>query len=188
MKRWLKRITPSRQDISGQKYLRVFSRQLQDPNLWHLNRRSVSGACAVGFFVMYLPPVGQMAVAAAFAIVLRVNLPISVALVWLTNPLTMPAMYYGAYRLGSWILGRPATATFDLTFWLEWHNWIEMLAPLTVGSLACGVLGAFLAYFGVQGLWRWHLIRQIRRRRARLARDPGALPPAAGTGRDIQPF
>ena len=36
----------------------------------------------LGLFVMFLPPVGQMFIAAAAAIWLRVNLPISVSLVF----------------------------------------------------------------------------------------------------------
>lgn len=173
MKHFFKRITPDKHQLSGQKHLRIFGNLLQDPNLWHLNRRSVSGAFAVGLFVMYLPPMGQMVIAAAAAILLRVNLPISVALVWLTNPLTIPPMYYGSYVLGSWILGRP-TAAFEVDFWLEWRNWLEIIAPLTVGGLVCGAICSATGYLTVQGLWRWNLLRQIRRRRSRLreARRP----------------
>ena len=54
---------------------------LQDPALWYLNRRSVAGAFAIGMFVMYLPPLGQLLIAVAGAIAFRVNFPISVALV-----------------------------------------------------------------------------------------------------------
>lgn len=148
------------------KHLRVFGKLLHDPNLWHLNRRSVSGAFAVGMFVMYLPPLGQMLIAAAGAIALRVNLPISVALVWTTNPVTIPPMYYFAYLVGTWILGTPATS-LNLEFWLEWHNWLDLLAPLTVGCMVCATVCSALSYFVVRGLWRWNLVRRIRMRRAR---------------------
>jgi len=172
VKKWLKQVTPDRGKIHGHKHLRVFGNLLHDPNLWHLNRRSVSGAAALGLFVMYLPPVGQMLVAAAGAIALRVNLPIAVSLVWITNPITMPPMYYFSYRLGAWLLGRdPHIDAFEMKFWLDWHNWVDILIPLTVGSLVCGIACAALGYFAVQAIWRWKLMRQIRKRKERLRRS-----------------
>jgi uncharacterized protein (DUF2062 family) len=166
VKRFLKRMTPDRTRIREHRHLRLFGNLLQDPNLWHLNRRSVSGAFAVGLFVMYLPPLGQMLIAAAGAIVFRVNLPISAALVWITNPLTIPPMYYFAYLVGTWIVGEPVRA-LDLEFLLEWRNWLNLLAPLTIGCLACATFLSALGYLTVQGIWRWNLVRQIRLRRAR---------------------
>jgi uncharacterized protein (DUF2062 family) len=166
VKRWLKRLAPDRAKIREHKHLRLFGELLQDPSLWHLNRRSASGAFALGLFVMYLPPLGQMLIATAGAITFRVNLPISVALVWVSNPLTIPAMYYFAYLVGSRILGVPSQP-LDLGFWLEWRNWLTLLAPMTVGCLVCGAVCSALGYFAVQGLWRWRLLRQIRLRRER---------------------
>ncbi len=166
VKKWLKQIAPDRQAIHENRYLCIFGSLLQDPNLWHINRRSAAGAFAVGLFVMYLPPVGQMLIAAAIAIALRVNLPISVALVWLSNPVTIPPMFYFAYVVGSWILGIPAHG-FDMEFWMESRNWLGILAPLMLGSLVCGTLCSATGYLAVQGIWRWNLIRQIKRRRAR---------------------
>jgi uncharacterized protein (DUF2062 family) len=175
VKKWLRRVTPDRARIREHKHLRVFGTLLHDPNLWHLNRRSVSGAFAVGLFVMYLPPLGQMLIAAAAAIALRVNLPISVALVWVSNPLTIPPMFYFSYRLGAWILGtHPERSAFEMGFWLDWHNWIDILAPLTVGSLVCGIACATIGYLAVQAIWRWNLVRQIRKRRERLRRTYAA--------------
>jgi len=169
VKKWLKRVTPDRAKIHEHKHLRVFGKLLHDPNLWHLNRRSVSGAFAVGLFVMYLPPLGQMLVAAAAAIAVRVNLPISVMLVWITNPVTMPPMYYFSYLVGTWILRQEAHIdAFEMKFWLDWHNWMHIIAPLTVGSLACGIGCAIVGYVTVQAIWRWNLIRQIRKRKERL--------------------
>ena len=43
--------------------------------------------------------------ASVLAIVSRCNLPVAFALVWITNPLTIPPMFYFAYRLGAWLLG-----------------------------------------------------------------------------------
>jgi uncharacterized protein (DUF2062 family) len=186
MKDWLKRISPSKSEISNHKHMRVFGDWLHDPNLWHLNRRSVAGAFAVGLFFMYMPPFFQMVQAGFAAIFLRVNLPISTALVWITNPITIPPMYYFAYVLGCWVLAKPP-APFDLDFWLNWHNWLEILAPLSLGSLICAAVCSVTGYLVIEGLWRWNLGRQIRRRKARLqnslrARNP-TPPPEAHPGK-----
>ena len=157
---------PHPRTILENRHLSVFGRLLHDPNLWYLNRRSAAGAFGVGLFVMYMPPVGQMFVAAAAAIALRVNLPISVALVWITNPLTMPPMYYFAYLVGSQIVGSPSSG-FSMEFWMDWHNWVAVLAPLGVGMLVCATVCSTAGYFGVQALWRWNLMRQIRHRKER---------------------
>lgn len=168
MKRWLKGILPDPREILNKKYLRVFGTLLQDPNLWHLNRRSASGAVAVGLFMMYMPPLGQAFMAAAAAIKLRVNLPISVTLIWLSNPLTIPPMFYLAYVIGASLLGQPVRA-FDPAFWLDWHNWLGVVGPVMLGSLICATLFSVTGYFTVQAIWRWSLMRQIQRRRERYA-------------------
>jgi len=166
VKRWLQRFTLNRAQVREHRQLRIFGKWLQDPALWYLNRRSVAGAFAIGMFVMYLPPLGQLLIAAAGAIAFRVNFPISVALVWITNPVTISPMYYFAYLVESWILGTPVQ-TFSVEYWLEWRNWLDILAPLMVGGLVCGTICSALGYFAVQAIWRWNLVRRVRSRRMR---------------------
>ncbi len=173
MKRWLKRNLPAAGAIRASGRFGVFGKLLNDPNLWHLNRHSVAGATAVGFFAMFLP-FAQSLIAAAAAIVLRVNLPISVALVWVTNPVTIPPVYYFNYRIGCWML-RIEPGEFALHYWLDWHHWLAVIWPLALGNLVCGILCSALGYLTVQAIWRWRLMRRIRQRRERyreaLSRD-----------------
>ncbi|NEV63114.1 DUF2062 domain-containing protein [Thiorhodococcus minor] len=166
MKKWLRRVMPPPKAIHGNRCLGVFGKLLQDPNLWHLNRHSVAGAFAVGLFVMYLPPVGHVLIAGGLAIYLRVNLPIAITLVWISNPVTIPPMFYFAYVVGCWVLGIPPVG-FKVQFWLDWHNWLAVLGPLLLGCLICGAVCSVLGYATIQILWRWKLMRQIRKRKER---------------------
>jgi uncharacterized protein (DUF2062 family) len=104
--------------------------------------------------------------AAATAIPARVNLPISVALVWITNPITMPPIFYSTYRVGTWVLDTPAsTESFQLSLEYFSHSMSEIWQPLLLGSLICALLAAGFGYCIMRGLWRLHIVRQLRRRR-----------------------
>ena len=74
--------------------------------LFHLSRRSVSLGVMVGLFWAFTPIPFQMLPAAITAWIIRANLPLSVALVWISNPVTVPPLLLIAYGIGSWILTR----------------------------------------------------------------------------------
>lgn len=167
-KRLLKRYSPDHHTIRNHKHMRVFGKLLHDPNLWHMNRRSVAGSFAVGLFWAFIPIPFQMIAAAATAIPARVNLPISVCLVWITNPITMPVMFYFAYLVGTWILGEPPiTGDFELT--VEWfHNSMSSIwQPLYLGSFVCASIAAVIGYASMRIVWRIHIVKYLNKRRQR---------------------
>jgi len=173
-KKLIKQFAPDHEAIRNNRHLRVFGRLLHDPNLWHLNRRSVAGAFFWGLFWAMIPMPLQMLAAAASAILFRVNLPIAVALVWLTNPLTMPPVFYFNYLVGCWLMQRPVTVT-DFQPSLAWFESVvgHIWEPLMLGSVVVGLLLAVLGYAGMRGFWRWHVLHQYKRRQAsRAARAP----------------
>ena len=164
---FFKRYMPDAQSIKNNKSLHIFGDLLHDPNLWHLNRRSIAGAFAVGLFFAWWPVPFQMVLAAGAAIWFRTNLPLSVALVWITNPLTMPVMFYIAYLVGTWIIGVPET-TFHFELFMEWllnelqSIWLPFLTGCFTFAVVCSVLG----YASIQILWRI----SISKRRAKRSR------------------
>ncbi len=166
-RRLIKRYLPDSHEVRSHPWISRFGHRLHDPNLWHLNRRSFSGGVAVGLFCALLPFPGQMLVAAALAIALRVNLPTAVVLVWMTNPLTIPPVFFGAYLFGCLLLGRvPVTQNLS-----EWQTILTQLdavwVPLFVGSLVLGGVLALAGFVGVRLLWRWYVIRKRERRHHR---------------------
>ncbi len=177
----LRRYLPSPASLRKSRALRPVSGWLQDPAIWHLHRRSVSGACFIGLFCMFLPIPFQMLIAAALAIVSRRNLPISVALVWISNPVTIPPMFYFAYKLGAWLLDMQIeTSSIELSWpWLS-ANLSQIGIPLVFGSLVCGWVCGISAFVLVRVSWRLHVIQRLKDRRdARLkAKDANTPPPA----------
>ena len=155
-KQFIKRYLPDPHKIREHKHLRLFGQLLHDPNLWHLNRRSVSGAFSVGLFAAFVPVPFQMVLGAAGAIIWRVNLPISVGLVWLTNPVTMPPVFYFCYKLGTWILGTPLHEgiTFELSFRWIMEELSTIWQPFLLGCFVSGVVSAVAGNVIIRLLWR----------------------------------
>ena len=160
------------------KSLHILGDWIYAGNLWHINRYSSSMAFFVGLFVAFMPVPGQMVIAALLAVLLNCNLPLSVSLVWITNPVTMPPIFYLAYRLGALIIGVPVEPIhFELSFhWLA-YSLASIWQPFLLGCLLCGLFFGSLGYFVVNMLWRWRVVRHLReRKRRRTKRDVNSDP------------
>ena len=161
-----KRYIPQRQHFSDHQHLKHLGAWLHDPNLWHLNRRSAANAVAVGFFISYIPIPGQIILAALIAVIARINLPLTVTAVFLTNPITMGPMFLLAYKVGATVLDIPPEINhFEISIdWLS-ETMVHIWKPLLTG---CFILGVFVSAIGnllVRLLWRLHLVRRWRARR-----------------------
>ena len=71
---------------------------------------SIALGLAIGLWWALTPTVGiQMTVSFIFCTVARANVPIALAMCWVSNPVTFIPMYYGYYWLGLILLNTPAT-------------------------------------------------------------------------------
>ncbi len=140
---------------------------MHNPNLWHLNRNSVANGIAVGLFIAFVPLPLQMLLAAAISIAIGCNLAIAVIFVWISNPLTMAPLFYGAYRLGAWVLDVPATKMgFEVSIdWLM-TQFGAVWEPFLLGCFLSGTLAALIGNGLARLLWRFHVIRSWRERAA----------------------
>jgi hypothetical protein len=169
-KKLLLRFTPNREKIKAIKALEFLGDKLHRPNLWHLNRRSVSMAFAIGLWAMYTPPLPwQMAIAGVLAIYFNANLPISVALVWITNPVTWLPMYYVAYEVGSLVLGRGTFQFEQFSHLFSIEKVWELGAPLLLGCFILMNTGAVLGYTVTQYFWRRSVLHRWQMRKYRHA-------------------
>ncbi|MDF2180809.1 DUF2062 domain-containing protein [Neptuniibacter sp. CAU 1671] len=170
-RKFFKKYMPDGEQFKRHKHLSWLGDHLHDPNLWHLTRRSVSKAFLIGVFCAFLPIPLQMLLAAVIAIIFRSNLPFSVGLVWITNPLTIPPIFYFTYKIGTFLLGANAQEEeFHLS--LQWIT--ESLAhiwwPLLLGSVLTGAVLGIASYFIIQLFWAWHVGKSWRQRPSRKER------------------
>ena len=178
-KHLLRRYLPSPDRIIAMPGMQRFAPHLSDPRLWHLNRRSVVGAMYWGLFCAFLPIPLQFLPAALGAIFFRVNLPLCIGLVWLSNPLTTIPILYVAYALGSTVLGVPMLDMRQIgQLFSQLIRWVMQtgpnpfisnsnamfLWPLIIGLLLEAVIVSIIGGITTNILWRRMVIRHWRQR------------------------
>ena len=171
LRQLLKRLAPDPETLRKHPSLRLFQRWLHDANLWHLNRYSVSSAVFIGFLVAFIPLPVHMGAAALLAIWWRANMPVAVGAVWISNPITIPAQFYLAYKIGALLLHQPQHQfAFELS--LEWarNEFNTLWQPLLLGCLVCGLAAATLGWASVRIIWRMQVIARWRARQHHRAR------------------
>jgi len=167
VKKYIQKYIPDHDKIRSNRQLnRIFGRLLHDPNLLHLNRKSVTGAMLIGMFWAFMPMPFQMVPASAFAIYFRVNLPISIALVWISNPLTYVPIFYFCYQVGALMLGSELIdIEFNISFeWLT-TRMLEIWQPFLLGCLTVGIVSGILSAVSVRLLWRLHIVSNWKKRK-----------------------
>ncbi len=121
--------------------------------LLSVNRKMVARAVLVGMFIAMIPMPIQMLAVVLVAPFFRFNVPIGVSLVWITNPFTMPIIYYIEYITGNFLLMREGVSDIKLS--LEWFtaNIADIFIPLYVGTAFYSVLFSVGGYYLINWLW-----------------------------------
>ena len=120
---------------------------------FNINRKMITRGIFMGLFWGFIPMPMQMLAVLAVTPLIRFNVPMAIAMVWLSNPFTMPPMYYMEYLTGNFILGREGIADIELT--LAWFsdNMGDILVPLYVGTAFYSIVVSSLVYLFVNWLW-----------------------------------
>ena len=165
-KKLLNRFFPSPEQVQRKRSLRFLSPLFSKPNLWHVNRRAVARAFLIGVFTAFLPLPFQMGIAAFLAFYINANVPISIGLVWISNPVTIPPIFYATYLLGAQILNADPL-DFNIELSIDWvlNNLADFWAPLFVGSLVAGIFLSVIAYFAIHLVWRRHVSKAWAKRK-----------------------
>ncbi len=118
-----------------------------------VNRRTITRGVAIGLFWGFIPMPMQMLAVMATTPLLRFNVPIAISMVWLSNPFTMPPMYYMEYLTGNFILGKEGIQGIELT--MEWFqkNIGDIFIPLYTGTAFYSIVVSSIVYFVLNRLW-----------------------------------
>lgn len=176
--RKLRRKLPQRREIENHGSLGLFKRFMRDPELWAMNRNSVSKGVAAGVFSAFLPMPFEMAVAVLLAILMGGNLIFAFSLIWISNPLTWIPLYTPCYLLGTKLIGLEPIAlnqftTLKLNLEFGYHY-----VALWLGCLIIGTTLATLSHFLINRLWRnqvrseWKSRQERRREKNQTTKKP----------------
>jgi uncharacterized protein len=181
-RRLFKKLSRQRHHLRTRWFMKPFQSILGDAAYWSLNRRNVTRAVALGLFIAFLPPfIPHTLMAILLAIVLRLNIPVTLAAIFITNPVTMVPLYYAAYWLGCHVLGI-STITKAKLLAAGSHGWLAtlkgpILEPFVLGCLLLGVCVALVGYIVLGLTWHLSLVYNFyKRKRLRRIKEAG-MPP-----------
>lgn len=174
---WITRHVPTRDTVHQYKLLRPFSSRLSHPSLWRMTRRSVPRGVAIGLGIAVVIPFMHTVIAALLAIPARANVAVAALFTLIVNPLTIPPLYYAAYRIGSWELHHDAgivnpvdaerfsSELSRLLFWVH-----QASGSIAVGVLTIAAASALIGYVAASFTWRFWSHNRWRHRRSQRRR------------------
>jgi uncharacterized protein (DUF2062 family) len=172
MQRWLKRITPERRSLERVWCLRPFAALVVDRGCWVFRRTSVIRAFSLGLLIAFVPPTPllplHLTLCALLGILFRLNIPVLVGTVFVSNPFTWLPQVAGSIWVGAKILGLNLMPLWQgLTSQNLRADLHQLWAPLLVGALVLGLCAAAVGYVIAQLAWRMRVAYLLRRRRLR---------------------
>ena len=160
LKKWMRPL-PRRSNIHRYPVLKWFSNFAYERSfLWTFRSKTIVPALFWGVWIAMLPIVGlQMVVVFFLALLVRANLPIIIALQWISNPFSMGPIYFADYQIGMIFLrlfgidyerNKLLSANFNWAefSWADLKNLLDTFPPMLVGGsvigISLGVVSVFL--------------------------------------------
>jgi len=131
---------------------------------FNINRKMVTKGVLVGLFWGFIPMPMQMAGVMLTTPLMRFNVPIGLATVWISNPFTYPPLWYLEYITGNFLMGKESLHNIELTMrWFQDH-WDDIVVPLYVGAAFYSTVVAYLIYLFLNWLWMRSAHREWKQR------------------------
>lgn len=162
--RWRQSL-PTPDQLARHRWLRPIAHRLTEHGLWHARTESVARGVAIGLFWAFVLPFAQILFAAAHCVWWRANIPVAMAITFVTNPFTIGGWLYLAYHVGSIFVAPDATLPMPD----GWLGKLQTLGwPTVVGMGLFALIGSVGGYILVRAgsrLWlHWRLARRAARR------------------------
>lgn len=178
---FIRKSMPTRDQLEGNRWTRRLALRHE---LWRFTRRSVPRGVAVGLLVgiFALIPGIQIVGAALLCVPGRANIPVAVAMTFLSNPATTPLILIASAMIGNFLGFRTDTATVyamveqrvPIGDWVSWF-FSDAAPAVVVGLAILSVVAAAVGYIVAGWIWRPIVARRRKRRlAAALARRHGA--------------
>lgn len=161
---------PTREQLEANRWTRGLAMRHE---LWRFTRRSVPRGVAIGLLVgiFALIPGIQMIGAALMCVPGRGNIPIAVAMTFLSNPATTPLILILSAMIGNFMGFRADTAmVYEMVdrgaSLSEWAGWFfsDAAPALLVGLAILSVVAAAIGYLIAGMIWRPLVARRRKRR------------------------
>lgn len=110
----------------------------------HFDAPTFAAGTAIGMFWALVPMPFQMVPATLFCVLARANLPVAIACVWISNPLTYAPIFYMQYKIGLWLFGSDAAVLTWEYFSAQMSDDASDDALEAMGNLLKPVLATFL--------------------------------------------
>ncbi len=116
-------------------------------------RKMVSRGVSIGLFIAMIPMPFQMLAVLVVTPFFRFNVPVALIMCWVTNPFTMPFIYYVEYLTGSLFLGSEVQKVEMTLDWFQ-TNLQNIIFPLYLGAFFYSIVLSWLAYYSLIHLWK----------------------------------
>jgi len=167
LKKWMRPL-PRRSNIHRYPVLKWFSGMARRRVfLWSFRSREMVTALFLGLIVAFMPLVGiQMLIVFFLALWFRANLPVIVALQWVSNPFTMGPIYFADYQIGLAMMELFSIAPEPNPLLQPDYDWahfelrdlgalLDTFPPMMLGGLALGSFIGLVVSVAYKWLAKW---------------------------------
>jgi len=167
LKKWMRPL-PRRSNIHRYPVLKWFSGMARRRVfLWSFRSREMVTALFLGLIVAFMPLVGiQMLIVFFIALWFRANLPVIVAVQWVSNPFTMGPIYYADYKIGLAMMELFSIAPEPNPLLQPDYDWahfelrdlgalLDTFPPMMLGGLALGSFIGLVVSVAYKWLAKW---------------------------------